>query len=78
MKDETLSESEEEDTSPTEKGMSEYERQILQNIEDRKKMFEMLKLDEAKNDLANILKPARASSPQKNGRPKNSRGFAVK
>lgn len=44
--------------------MSEYEKQIQQNIEDRKKMFKMLKLDEAKQELQQICVNSPISTPQ--------------
>lgn len=35
--------------------MSEYELQIQRNIEERKKMFEMLQLNNAKQELVDVL-----------------------
>ena len=36
-------------------GLSEYELMIQKNIEERKKVFEMLKLGEAKKDLKDVM-----------------------
>lgn len=47
-------------------GMSEYELMIQRNIEERKKLFEMLQLGDAKRDLNDVLaKPATAAIKRK-------------
>lgn len=56
-------------------GMSAYERQIQQNIEERKKIFEMLELGNAKSKLADVLVK---SASKENKVHASSRGFKRK
>lgn len=47
-------------------GLSEYEKQVLQNIEERKKMFQML-VSEARNDFVKVAAPLAVSKPSQRG-----------
>ena len=53
--------------------MSEYERKVQQNIEDRKKMFDMLRLGEAKEKFAEIVNPKKVETSKA-----SQRGFKRK
>ena len=75
-KERTVSSSEDESVNTTRNcenaGLSEYEKQILQNIEERKKMFELL-VGDAKKSFMEVV-PQRAKEDKK----ANQRGLKRK
>ena len=69
--EETQYESEEQEEvteTPAPNIISDYEKQVQQNIEERKKIFEMLKLGDAKEELAHVLMASKENQPKASGR----------